>query len=134
VAEVAAWQEAHAPNDIAVARPVPALMAEACYAGTVELYIDPPALAAVAGERPVASPVVRWQARRQPSVTNLRHETLRIDDPLALALLVLLDGTRNRPELAAALAGRLPEAERASASDRVATYLSHFALHGLLTA
>jgi hypothetical protein len=98
------------------------------------LYVDPPALAAMAGDRPIASPVVRWQARRQPSVTNLRHETLRIDDPLALALLVLLDGTRARPELVAALAAQLPESERANAGERVATYLSHFALHGLLTA
>jgi hypothetical protein len=134
VAEVIAWQKEHAPNDITVARSVPALMAEGCYAGTVDLYVEPPALAAVAGDRPLASPVVRWQARRQPSVTNLRHETLRIDDPLALALLVLLDGTRARPELVAALAARLPEAERANAGERVATYLSHFALHGLLAA
>jgi len=132
VAEVAAWQKEHARDDIAVARPVPVLMAEGCYAGTVELYVDPPALAAIAGERPVASPVVRWQARRQPSVTNLRHETLRIDDPLARALLVLLDGTRTRPELVTAVATRLPEPERTSAGERVATYLSHFALHGLL--
>jgi predicted O-methyltransferase YrrM len=134
VAEVAAWQEAHAPDDSAVARPVPALLADACYAGTADLYLHPPSLAAVAGARPVASSVVRWQARRQPSVTNLRHETLRIGDPLALALLVLLDGTRSRPELAAAVAARLPSDERASAGDRVATYLSHFALHALLTA
>jgi predicted O-methyltransferase YrrM len=140
VAAVAAWQKENAPDDIAVARPAHVLMAEAFYAGTVELYVDPPALAAVAGERPVASPVVRWQASRQSgqsgvtSVTNLRHETLRIDDPLALALLVLLDGTRTRPELVAAVAARLPEPERASAGERTATYLSHFALHGLLTA
>ena len=49
-------------------------------------------------------------------------------------LLELLDGTRTRPELIAALAARLPEAERANAGERVATYLSHFALHGLLSA
>jgi len=134
VAEVAAWQKDHAPNDIAAARPVPVLMAEACYAGSVELYVDPPALAAAAGERPVASPVVRWQASRQPSVTNLRHETLRIDDPLALALLVRADGTRTRADLAAAMAAQLPEAERMSAGERVATYLSHFAVLGLLMA
>lgn len=134
VAEAAAWQKERAPEDFAMARPVPVLMAEACYAGTVELYVDPPALAAMAGDRPIASPVVRWQARRQRSVTNLRHETLRIDDPLALALLVLLDGTRARPELVATLAAQLPEPERANAGERVATYLSHFALHGLLTA
>jgi hypothetical protein len=133
-AEVAAWQRDHAPGDIAAARPLPALLAEACYAGTVDLYVHPPALAAVAGERPLASPVVRWQARRQRGVTNLRHETLRIDDPLALALLVLLDGTRTRAELVTAFAAHLPADVRASAGERVATHLSHFALHGLLAA
>jgi hypothetical protein len=64
----------------------------------------------------------------------LRHETLRIDDPLALALLVLADGTRTRADLAAAMAAQLPEAERMSAGERVATYLSHFAVLGLLMA
>ncbi|MEO8751394.1 MAG: class I SAM-dependent methyltransferase [Casimicrobiaceae bacterium] len=133
-AEIAAWQRDHAGNDDAAARPLPALLAEACYAGTVELYTHPPALAAVAAERPVASPVVRWQARRQPSVTNLRHETLRIDDPFALALLVLLDGTRTRGDLVAAMESHLPQGERARTGERVATYLSHFAMHGLLAA
>lgn len=132
VAEAVAWLSQQAPGDAAAARPLPALLAEQCYAGTVELYTHPPALAAVAGERPQASPVVRWQARGQPSVTNLRHESLRIDDPAALALLVLLDGTRTRDELAAALGAQLPEAERAQVAERISAYLSHFALHGLL--
>lgn len=134
VADAVAWQREHAPEDVTTARPLPALLAEACYAGTVELYVDPPPLAASGGERPVASSIVRWQARRQQGVTNLRHETLRIDDPQALALLSLLDGTRTRVDLAAAWAARLPASERISVPDRVATYLTHFALHGLLVA
>ena len=70
VAEVVAWQREHFPEDILAARPLPALLAETCYAGMVELYVHPPRLAAVAGERPCASPVARWQARRQTRVTN----------------------------------------------------------------
>ena len=125
VSEAADWLAREAPGDAAASRPVPALLAEATYAGTVDLYTHPPALAPVPGERPRASPVVRWQAARQPNVTNLRHESLRIDDSQALALLALLDGTRTREELA--------EARGQSAQD-IATYLSHFALHGLLVA
>ena len=134
VAEVVAWQREHFPEDILAARPLPALLAETCYAGTVELYVHPPRLAAVAGERPCASPVARWQARRQTRVTNLRHESLGIDDPLALKLLTLADGTHTRADLAAALAADLPPAERDSANQRVTMYLTHFALYGLLVA
>jgi SAM-dependent methyltransferase len=133
MSEAIEWQREHAPQDTG-ARPLPVLLAEACYAGTVDLYTQRPPLAAVAGERPQASPVVRWQARRQPAVTNLRHEPLRIDDPIALSLLVLLDGTRTRADLAATISNSLPEGERAQAAERVTTYLSHFALHGLLVA
>ena len=134
VQEAAQWLAQNASEDAAAARPVAALLAEACYAGTVDLYTEPPPLAATAGERPVASPVVRWQAGRQPNLTNLRHEPMRIDDPHALALLSLMDGTRTRDELALALASRLSDADRPQASARMSTYLSQFALHGLLAA
>ena len=134
VQEAAQWLAQNASEDAAAARPVAALLAEACYAGTVDLYTEPPPLAATAGERPVASPVVRWQAGRQPNLTNLRHEPMRIDDPHALALLSLMDGTRTPDELALALASRLPDADRPQASERMSTYLSQFALHGLLAA
>jgi len=134
VAEVVAWQRAHAREDAGVGRPVAELLLDACFAGSVDLYVDPPALAAVPSEKPRASPVVRWQAARQRAVTNLRHETLHIDDPFALQLLVLLDGTRTRAALAAAMAPRLPAAERAGIDARIATSLAHFAVHGLLVA
>jgi hypothetical protein len=78
--------------------------------------------------------VVRWQAARQAGLTNLRHESLRLDDPHALAMLAVMDGTRTREDLAGALASRLPEAERAQASERISTYLSQFVLHGLIAA
>jgi protein-L-isoaspartate O-methyltransferase len=134
VQEAVGWLAQNAPEDAAGARPVAALLAEASYAGTVDLYAHPPRFSAAVSARPVASPIVRWQAKRQPNLTNLRHEPLRIDDPHALAMLVLLDGTRTRDDLAVALASRLPDADKATAGERVATYLSQFALHGLLAA
>ncbi len=134
MAEVADWQRAHAPADAASGRPVAALLADACFAGTVELYVTPPAFATSASVRPVASPVARWQAGHGPSVTNLRHETLRVDDPFALRLLVMLDGHATRGALAAALAPTLPTDERAGVAARVDACLAHFALHALLVA
>jgi 2-polyprenyl-3-methyl-5-hydroxy-6-metoxy-1,4-benzoquinol methylase len=134
VAEVAAWQRNNDPAAIESGLTLGALLADACYAGTVELYMHPPPLAPVAGERPAASPMVRWQAARQRSVTNLRHETLRIDDPAALQLLTLLDGRQSREALARQWLPDLWRASRDEARANVDTALAHFAMHGLLAA
>lgn len=131
VAEAAAWHRQHAP---AAARPTAALLVDACYAGMVDLHVHPPALPSAPTAYPRASAIVRWQVARQASVTNLRHETLRIDDPLARRLLTAMDGTRSRDELIAMVADALTGAERVTAAARVATYLSHFTLHALLSA
>jgi SAM-dependent methyltransferase len=131
--EVRDWQRANPVAGAAGARSLEALLAEACYAGTADLYLHPPPLAASPGERPLASTVARWQAARGPLLTNLRHETFRMDDPAALRLLVLLDGTRTTAELARALAPTLADAQRAHAHGTVVDYLAQFALHGLLT-
>jgi hypothetical protein len=116
------------------ARTAAALLLDACHAGVVDLSVYPPPLVQRVSAQPRAGAVIRHQAARQASITNLRHETLRIDDPLARELLVHLDGTRTRNELAAMIAGALPVAERAGAAERVDIYLSHFALHALLQA
>lgn len=130
VSEVAEWVRGVAPDEARGARPLPQLLAEAHYAGSVDLYTEPPRLVPVAGAHPVASPIVRWQAG--PHLTNLRHESLRVDDPLALSLLKAMDGTRTRAELADLIAPSLPAAERGAARERVDMYLKHFALHALL--
>lgn len=131
LAEAAAWHTHTTPG---ASRSAATILVDACYAGMVDLHVHPPELAAQASARPVAGAIVRWQITRQPSVTNLRHETLRIDDPLARSLLAALDGTRTHEHLNAYMAALLPPAERATAPARVATYLSHFALHALLRA
>ena len=80
--------------------------AEACYAGTVDLYVQPPRSPRPWPHGPPRQPDRALAGAAVAGVTNLRHETLRIDDRDALHLLTLLDGTRAHDALAAALAGR----------------------------
>jgi SAM-dependent methyltransferase len=47
-------------------------------------------------ERPAASPLARWQARRGSEVTSLAYRTVVMDEPAARLLITLLDGTRDR--------------------------------------
>jgi methyltransferase-like protein len=50
----------------------------------------------------VASPLARYQAERGADVSTLMHQSLVLD-PFDLAVLSLLDGTRDREALRAAL-------------------------------
>jgi SAM-dependent methyltransferase len=72
-------------------------------AGEIELSAAPDRHVTVAGERPVASPVARWQAARGPELTSLAHDPVRLDDPLGRLLVRLCDGTRDRAALTEAL-------------------------------
>lgn len=58
-------------------------------------------------------------------MTNLRHESVNLDDPLARRLVPLLDGTRDRAALAAALGEPL---------DAIEPRLAHLAKLALLLA
>lgn len=61
--------------------------------------------ATAAGERPKLSPVARMQAAAgRPTVTSLRHFSIDVRDPLFRAMLLMMDGTRDRATLADALA------------------------------
>ena len=65
-------------------------------------------------ERPRASALARLQARTLGEVTNLKHDSVRLEDPLVRTFLELLDGTRDRmtiaSEMATALRGMDPAA------------------------
>jgi SAM-dependent methyltransferase len=52
-------------------------------------------------ERPVASPLARWQARGSQEVTSLAYTTVHMEEPAARLLLTLLDGTRDRAAIRA---------------------------------
>jgi SAM-dependent methyltransferase len=118
----------------ASARPLETLLRDAYVAGVVTLHVRPPPLAVVAGERPVASPLARWQAARQEELTSLLHARVRIPDANARRLLALLDGTRDRAALVAATAATWPAAVRQDAEAFVAHALAQFGRLALLMA
>jgi hypothetical protein len=80
-------------------RTIEELLLEAFISGTVQLHAAPPPLTTTIDERPVASPLARWQAQRGTELTSLRHEPVRVEDPVARQVLRLLDGSRNRQQL-----------------------------------
>jgi hypothetical protein len=56
-------------------------------------------------DRPVVSPVARWFVSKGSNlVPNLQHRSVRLDDPIAAQMVLLLDGTRDRNALVRDLA------------------------------
>lgn len=77
--------------------------------GIIAAHLTSPEFSVTPGDRPVASPFARWQAARSRPLTDLRHCRVEIEDSLQSALVMLLDGTRNRVQLLAQLdPGLLP--------------------------
>ena len=64
----------------------------------LELCTQPPRFTLEVTARPVASPLARLQARSANNVTNLRHETVMLDE-VGRMLLKHLDGSRDRAGL-----------------------------------
>ena len=69
------------------------------HAGPLRAATDP-------GERPVASPLARWQAAKGADLTSLAYQTVRMEEPAARLLITLLDGTRDRAAIRAELQAR----------------------------
>jgi methyltransferase-like protein/SAM-dependent methyltransferase len=72
-------------------------------AGIVELRASRARFSTTVPERPVAWPVARLQARTGTQLTNLRHETITVDE-FNRQLVLRLDGSRDRATLAQELA------------------------------
>jgi cyclopropane fatty-acyl-phospholipid synthase-like methyltransferase len=90
------------------------------YAGNlVQLHVHPPELVTSPGERPEASPLAREQARAGGLVTNLRHTGVRVEDDLGRRLVMLLDGSRNRAELATELGSWLKQSSHEVPEDLI---------------
>ena len=102
--------------------------------GIIDLHVHPPALTIRAPDRPVASPLARLQARTRDSVTTLLHTQVGIADMNALRLLPLVDGTRDRAALAAAVKQIAVDIDPSRAQDFVNYALEKFARLGLLMA
>ncbi|MFN0094165.1 MAG: methyltransferase regulatory domain-containing protein [Dehalococcoidia bacterium] len=98
-------------------------------AGVIELFTQPPHLVRAPGERPIASPLARAQTSRGDDLTTLRHTEVAVSDAVGKALIGLLDGTRDRAELLAALqAGPAPE----ETAEHLESKLRELGLLGLL--
>ena len=108
-----------------------------CAGGEARLHVHPPTPAAQASDRPETTPLSRRQAAAGPLVTTLRHGYVRLNDPLARLLVVLLDGSRDRPALvrdlttAAVDLGAPPQIEQQLAAG-IDGHLQHLADVGLL--
>lgn len=71
--------------------------------GIIELQATP-GIALAAGDKPCASPLVRYQATNgQSPVTTLTHRAIEIEGEDARRMLTLLDGTRDRAALCSAM-------------------------------
>ncbi|HXQ69729.1 MAG TPA: class I SAM-dependent methyltransferase [Pyrinomonadaceae bacterium] len=75
------------------------LLLKAHGAGLIEMHLHVSSFALEPGERPVASPLARLQARDGSIITNLLHNNIKLEDDLGRQLLLLLDGTRDRSAL-----------------------------------
>jgi hypothetical protein len=130
VAEVGRWRDAqpsslpHADASMSTEQHVAELYA----AGLVDLRSAPVGVAEVGGERPKAFAAARWISRDHDVIPSLYHEALRYQDPLGRKLLALLDGTRTREDLCAALGGRFGGAGGRSDLERVLQILASKAL------
>ena len=85
-----------------------ALLMRLAVAKFIELRVWNAPVAAAIPSQPRASAIARLQARTSPHVTTLLHTTARFDDPLVRSFLQLLDGTRDRTALLAALTAEYP--------------------------
>jgi SAM-dependent methyltransferase len=112
-------------------RPIELLLTELYVAGLVDLRTLAVGAAAAAGERPKAFAAARWINRESEVIPNLYHEALRHQDPIGQQLLALLDGTRTRDDLVAAVGGPFAKPGGREQLDEV---LAVFAKKALLVA
>ena len=71
--------------------------------GLIELHVHVPPFVSRVSERPVASPLARWQARNGQVVTTLSHRSLNLPEAVERGLITLMDGTRDLEALKADL-------------------------------
>jgi SAM-dependent methyltransferase len=105
-----------------------------CFAANlVRLHVHPPELSTVAPQRPRVSALARLEAEQGEMLTTTRHTKIRLDDELGKQLVTLLDGTRDRAALLAALAPAAAMSEDDLAAGLEAS-LERLAKAGLLLA
>lgn len=96
--------------------------------GRIDLRAHPVSVATDAGEHPEAFGAARFINREHDVIPSLYHEALRYSDPLARKLLAVLDGTRTREEIGAAVGGPFAGATGRTQLDRALRVLASKAL------
>ncbi len=66
--------------------------------GLIECHVTPNEYTVKVAERPKTSPLIRWQAENHRPITNLRHETVAVDQ-FGRHLLTRLDGSQTAADL-----------------------------------
>jgi SAM-dependent methyltransferase len=79
---------------------VEAMYVLAC-SGEVSFQVSRPGLTTTISDRPLASLLARKQSESDTLVTNLLHQSVRLEDEQACRILQLLDGTRSVEQLVA---------------------------------
>ncbi len=80
--------------------------------GMVELFGHVPRYTPTPSERPVATPLARFQMKQGMLATTLLHTTMHFEDAPSQLLLQLLDGSRDREQLAEAVQEAFPADNR----------------------
>lgn len=91
-------------------------------------------LASGIAERPRASACSRHEIRTGSQANTLLHSVVKLEEPIARSFLSLLDGTRDRGELAAALKAEYPEEPAEEIEMRMEPSLEFFYRAGFLEA
>ena len=81
--------------------------------GLVELHTYAPKINRAVSEKPTASPLARWQIRDSNFITTLFHSSITIQDELTRELLGLMDGSRDRAAILAALENSVDKSRQA---------------------
>jgi SAM-dependent methyltransferase len=111
------------------------ILAEAMYvlacSGEVSFQVSRPAMTTTITDRPLASLLARKQSESDTLVTNLLHQSVRLEDEQACRILQLLDGTRNFEQLVAEICRWRPAAGPGEADPPREP--DHLAVSGTLT-
>lgn len=110
------------------------LLQQMAVARMIELHLWEPPVAGTVAERPRATAACRQESRRHTHLANLWHGTVQVDDPVVRALLQLLDGTRDRDALLAALRETFPAIDAGELERGLDPNLRHFLRAALLEA
>ena len=98
----------------------------------IRICTAPLSFAKIPGDRPVASPLARFQAARgEKTLASLRHCSVDLEDASSLAFITLLDGTRTRDDLAREVAAQAGATAKA-ATAKVSAALSDLTRLGLM--